>query len=139
MKTINVAPYIKELMIFDDKDYCELTSNGEDYSECTRLSQSGHCEFFLNEKGMWQGLEYHEEKKQFKKCPQCKEAYQAAKAIQDEEDPRESLMEEGRKCFTEGKDYKDTPYQNDPWKQLQFQRGYQEAKEVIDKFEELLK
>ena len=46
MKTINIAGSIKELMIFDDPEYCH-----DDKAECPRMGdnyESASCCFFLD-------------------------------------------------------------------------------------------
>lgn len=79
MKTINIAGSIKELMIFDDPEYCH-----DDKAECPRMGdnyESASCCFFLDKDNDPVDLYYDWDAKLFKKLPQCKEAYQKAKAL----------------------------------------------------------
>ena len=66
MKTINIAPYIKELMIFDDPEYCAIFA-GDATQICGKFFR--HTCFIFEE-------EIVEDEKAPVKCPQCKEAYQ---------------------------------------------------------------
>jgi len=73
MPTINIAPHIGELLVFDDPEYCN-----EFTEECEFLERSAWpvCQHFNNEELAKRMLD---ERIYYEKCPQCKEAYQKAK------------------------------------------------------------
>lgn len=75
MKTINIAPHIEELNVFDDPEYCE---SNED--ECPRLLSDENkriCGVYPD--GAIYDFNIDQKTVRIKKCDQCKEAYQKAK------------------------------------------------------------
>lgn len=82
MKAINIAPYIDELLIFDDPEYCceEFIVNLDFklMNKCKYLSIKGEClKFETSRKDRY--LRFTSKRK-FEKCDQCKKAYQMATA-----------------------------------------------------------
>jgi len=75
MTEINIAGGVKELIVFDDPEYCE-----DKKTLCRRLDDS-RCAAFITDDYYPEYLEVSKKTGFHEKCPQCKEAYQGAKKI----------------------------------------------------------
>jgi hypothetical protein len=74
MKSINIAPFLKEISIFDDPEFCSSVQGadmpGEFDEKCPKLGdydKEGWCYLFD---------EWVDSEKPLTKCNECKEAYQ---------------------------------------------------------------
>jgi hypothetical protein len=78
MSEINIAGSIKELMIFDDPEYCENDPYSGSYRKCERLDdRHSLCVLFLEiESEQYGTVVETDDNLIYKKCQQCKDVYQ---------------------------------------------------------------
>lgn len=81
MKTINIAPYIKELLIFNNPEYCEDESDscpGINYQEQYRAFSKVTC---MNFHDGSDPEELDEDGGRLLKCGQCREVWARAQPV----------------------------------------------------------
>jgi hypothetical protein len=83
-----------EVEIFDDPEYCSVGGKIRTEEEFCHRGALSLCRAFVNDSFSPISREYDGIYKAYRKCPQCKEAYQKAKDIEFMHGNREQWSEE---------------------------------------------